>query len=134
MMATGRASAIHPDLGVDMDEKRGGLDEQRLASSIGKLILVKGTVVSSGDLVIDGRVEGTIELGDHSLAISHGALVVADLRAKSVVISGDVKGGVTGAARVELKASGTVDGDISTPVFVMEEGATLRGRVETGKR
>jgi cytoskeletal protein CcmA (bactofilin family) len=60
--------------------------------------------------------------------------VVADLLAKSVVISGDVKGSVTGAARVELKASGTVDGDISTPVFVMEEGATLRGRVETGKR
>lgn len=117
-----------------MDEKRAGADERRLASWIGKLILVKGDVVSSGDLVIDGQVEGTIELGDHSLTIGPGAMVVADLVAKTVAISGSVKGNVTGAAKVELKAAGAVDGDILTPAFVMEEGATLRGKVDTGQR
>ena len=117
-----------------MDEKRGGTDARRLASWIGKLILVKGDVVSSGDLVIDGRVEGTIALGDHSLTIGPGATVVADLDAKTVIVSGSVKGNVSGKASVELHASGVVDGDITTPRFVMQEGATLRGRVDTGPR
>lgn len=117
-----------------MDEQRAGTDERRMASWIGKLILVKGDVVSSGDLVIDGRVEGTIELGDHSLTIGSGAAVVADLVAKAVTISGAVTGNVHGASKVELRATGSVDGDITTPHFVMEEGATLRGKVDTGPR
>ena len=45
-------------------------------------------VVSTEDLVIDGKVEGTIELGDHSLSIGPGAKVVADLAARSITISG----------------------------------------------
>jgi cytoskeletal protein CcmA (bactofilin family) len=134
MMAVGEALHMTAGLGSDMDEKRGRTDERRLESWIGSLILVKGDVVSSGDLVIDGRVEGTIELGDHSLTIGSDASVIADLVARTVTISGTVKGNVTGAARVELRATGTVDGDITTPAFVMQEGATLRGRVDTGPR
>ena len=84
--------------------------------------------------MIDGQVQGTIELGDHSLTIGPDASVVADLAAKVVTVSGTVVGNVMGAARVELKASGTVEGDVTAPTFVMEEGATLRGKVDTGIR
>jgi len=117
-----------------MEEKRQGTDERRLASWIGKSILIKGEVVSSGDLVIDGKVEGTIELGDHSLIIGPGAGVVAHLVAKSVTISGTVKGNVTGLAKVELKATASVEGDVRAPKFVMDDGASLSGKVDTGNR
>lgn len=110
------------------------MEERRRASWISGSILVRGDVVSTGDLVIDGQVQGTIELGDHSLTIGPGASVVADLAAKVVTISGTVVGSVVGAARVELKATAAVEGDVSAPAFVMEEGAVLKGKVDTGSR
>lgn len=91
-------------------------------------------MVSTEDLMIDGQVQGTIELGDHSLTIGPGASIVADLVAKTVTISGKVKGNVMGAAKVELKSSSKVEGDISAPKFVMEDGASLSGKVDTGKK
>lgn len=109
-------------------------DERRKAAWIGGSILVKGDVVSSEDLVIDGQVEGTIELGNHSLTIGSGASVVADLVAKDVTISGTLKGDVVGSGTVELKSSAKVEGDISAPKFLMEEGATLSGKVDTGTK
>jgi cytoskeletal protein CcmA (bactofilin family) len=117
-----------------MEKREGGMDERRLACWIGKSILIKGDVVSSGDLVIDGIVEGTIDLGDHSLTIGPGAAVTADLVAKSVTISGKVKGNVTGMSRVELKATGSVEGDVTAPRFVMDEGASISGKIDTGPR
>jgi cytoskeletal protein CcmA (bactofilin family) len=109
-------------------------EERRKAAWIGGSILVKGDVVSTEDLVIDGQVQGTIELGDHSLTIGQGASVVADLVARNVTISGQVKGNVIGSGKVELKATAKVEGDINAPKFVMEEGAALSGKVDTGKK
>ena len=54
--------------------------------------------------------------------------------AKDIVIAGKVKGNVLGAGKVELKKSSEVEGDITAPRFVMEEGATLIGKVDTGDR
>jgi cytoskeletal protein CcmA (bactofilin family) len=84
--------------------------------------------------VIDGQVQGTIELGDHSLTIGPGASIVADLVAKVVTISGKVKGNVMGSAKVELKATARVEGDITAPKFAMEDGAALSGKVDTGPK
>lgn len=108
------------------------MEERRRASWISGSILVRGDVVSTEDLVIDGKVQGTIELGDHSLTIGPGATVVANLAAKVVTVSGAVVGNVVGAARVELKATASIEGDVNAPTFVMEEGATLKGKVDTG--
>ena len=110
-------------------------EERRKAAWIGQAVFVKGDVVATEDLVIDGKVEGTIALGDHSLTIGQTASIIANLVAKSVTISGEVKGNVTGNASVELRATGIVEGDIKAPRFVMEDGAVLHGRVDAaGKR
>ena len=109
-------------------------EERRKASWISEQVTVKGNVVSSADLVIDGRVEGTIELGDHNLTIGDGATVVADLMAKHVIIGGKVTGNVVGATKVEIKKSGAVEGDITAPKFAMEDGAVLSGKVDTGSK
>ena len=107
------------------------MEERRKASWISEQVTVKGTVVSSADLVIDGRVEGTIELGDHDLTIGDGATVVADLMAKAITIGGNVTGNVIGASKVALKKNGAVEGDITAPRFSMEDGAVLSGKVDT---
>ncbi len=110
------------------------MEERRKSAWIGGSILVKCDVVSTEDLVIDGQVQGTIELGDHSLTIGPGASIVADLVARIITISGTVRGNVMGSSKVELKATATVEGDISAPKFVMDDGAALSGKVDTDPR
>ena len=106
-------------------------DERRLAAWIGKSVVVRGDVICSENLTIDGQVEGTIEVGDHGLTIGVGASIKADLIAKTITIGGAITGNVTARERVELRATGSVDGDIVTPRFAMADGAMLRGRVAT---
>jgi cytoskeletal protein CcmA (bactofilin family) len=106
--------------------------ERRVTAWIGKAVRVEGKVISGEDLTIDGDVEGSIELGDHSLTIGQGAVIKADLVARTVIISGSVVGNVLATERVELSAAGSVEGDITTPRFQMAEGATVSGKVAVG--
>ena len=115
-----------------MEERRA--EERRKACWIGGQVTVTGNVTAEGDLVIDGKVEGTIELGDHNLTIGETAAVVADLVAKDVIIAGKVTGNVLGSGKVELKKNGEVAGDITAPRFMMEEGAVLSGKVDSGQK
>jgi|ERR1041384_3667903 len=108
--------------------------ERRVAAWVGKALRIEGRVISSEDLTIDGSVEGSIELGNHSLNIGQGAAVKADLTAKSITISGAVTGAVRATEMVELRETGSVEGDISAPKFVMSDGATVRGRIEAGSK
>lgn len=106
--------------------------ERRVIAWIGKAVRVEGKVVSGEDLTIDGEVQGSIELGGHSLTIGQEARINADLLAKTVTISGKVTGNVKGVEKVELRATGSVEGDITAPRFVMTEGATVLGKVQAG--
>lgn len=109
-------------------------NERRVAAWVGKALRVEGRIISSEDLTIDGRVEGSIELGDHNLTIQPGAVVSADLTARNITISGAVTGAVHASEKVELRETGSVDGDVSTPTFVMAEGSRVRGKVAAGTK
>jgi cytoskeletal protein CcmA (bactofilin family) len=106
-------------------------DERRTAAWIGKALRIDGRIVSQENLTIDGQVDGTIEVGDHSLMIGPGATVTADLIAKTVTISGTVTGNVTASEKVQLQPTASVDGDIVTPRLIMAEGAVIKGRIDT---
>jgi cytoskeletal protein CcmA (bactofilin family) len=106
------------------------VDERRMAAWIGKSLLVQGKVISTEDLTIDGRVEGTIELGNHSLTIGVGAAIQADLVAQTIIISGAVTGNIKASVKVDLRSTGSVDGDITSPVLLMADGAVIMGKVE----
>jgi cytoskeletal protein CcmA (bactofilin family) len=110
------------------------MEKRRKACWISGAITVTGNVTSAGDLVIDGKVEGAIEIGNHNLTIGESAAVVADLIARDVTIAGTVKGNVLGSGKVELKKTCTLEGDITAPRFAMEDGAVLVGKVDTGER
>jgi cytoskeletal protein CcmA (bactofilin family) len=105
-------------------------DERRTTAWIGKALRIEGHIVSDEHLTIDGQVDGTIEVGDHSLMIGKGADVKADLNAKTITVSGTVTGNVTASERVVLQRSASVDGDITTPRLAMAEGAVVKGKVE----
>ena len=106
--------------------------ERRVVAWIGKAVRVEGRVISAEDLTIDGDVQGSIELGGHTLTIGQDARIKADLLAKTVTISGMVKGNVKAVDKVDLRSTGSVDGDITAPRFVMADGATVMGKVQAG--
>src|SRR5881396_3498432 len=107
--------------------------ERRVAAWIGKAVRVEGKVISAEDLTIDGDVDGSIELGDHSLTIGPGSAIKADLTAKTITISGAVIGNVNVTERLELRENASITGDITAPRFLMADGATVSGKVTAGK-
>ena len=106
--------------------------ERRVVAWIGRSVRIEGKVVSEEDLTIEGHVEGAIELGNHSLSIGPAAAIKADLFAKNITISGEVKGNVKALERIELRATGSVEGDVTAPRFKMADGAVVAGKVDVG--
>src|SRR5437870_9053664 len=86
---------------------RSDVDERRATAWIGQGVVIEGRIASAQDLRIDGRVEGTIEVGDHLLIVGKGAAVKATLVARSILISGTVVGNVTATDRIDLQATGS---------------------------
>jgi cytoskeletal protein CcmA (bactofilin family) len=102
-------------------------------ANIGKSITIKGDLSGDEDLVVEGNVQGKIELPNNQLTIGPNGNVAADVAAKAVVIVGKVSGNVTGTERVEIESTGAVDGDVRAPRLVVQEGAILNGTVEMGQ-
>jgi cytoskeletal protein CcmA (bactofilin family) len=97
---------------------------------IGKSVVILGELKGSEDLIIDGRVEGTITLADSRLTIGPNANVAADLTAKEVLIQGTVHGNIVAGGRVELRAGAMVEGDIKALRLAIEDNAVFRGKVD----
>jgi len=97
---------------------------------IGKTIVICGEVKGSEDLIVDGRIEGTINLSESRLTIGPQANVAADLSAKDVLIMGKVQGNVAANGRVELRAGCNLEGDIRALRLAVEDNAVFRGKVD----
>src|SRR2546427_10452089 len=98
-------------------------------TNIGKSIVIKGDVSGSGDVYLDGELEGSFELLDGALTVGPRGRIRANLQARSVVVEGRVDGNLFGLERAELKKSATVVGDIYTPRIAIQDGAVLEGDV-----
>ena len=103
-------------------------------ANIGKSIAIKGDLSGNEDLAIEGKVEGKVELPNNQLTIGANGVVKAEINAKSVVVIGHVTGNVVGSERVEIQATGIVDGDVSSPRLVVAEGAVLNGAIHMSKQ
>lgn len=105
------------------------------AARIGPSIRIKGEVHSGEPLVVAGHIDGTIEVNGHPLTIDPGGSIEAEVAAHTIIIAGKANGLLTAAARVVVRETARVEGDISAPIVSLAEGAVLNGRVETtGKK
>jgi cytoskeletal protein CcmA (bactofilin family) len=98
---------------------------------VGKSVVFKGELVSSEDMSIDGRVEGTVDVRDHTLTVGPDAEIHANISAKTITIHGAVTGSIKASDKVDIRETGKVDGDITAPRVAMAEGADLHGRIDT---
>ena len=97
---------------------------------IGPNITIKGTVTGEEDLLIQGKVEGTIALGQYEVSIGQSAEVTANIQAKAVKIDGEVAGDITGIEKVIISKSGNVRGNIVAPRVTLEDGAIFKGSID----
>jgi cytoskeletal protein CcmA (bactofilin family) len=97
---------------------------------IGKSVQIKGELTGSEDLYLDGSIEGTVDLRDHSLIIGPNGKIKAGITARDLVVHGRVEGNVTATGRVELRKSCTLIGDVSTQRIVIEDGAFFKGAID----
>jgi cytoskeletal protein CcmA (bactofilin family) len=97
---------------------------------IGKTIVIRGEVKGNEDVIVDGRVEGTVNLPESRLTIGSNANVAADLSAKDILVLGRVQGNLQATGRVELRAGCVVEGDICALRLAVEDNASFRGKVD----
>ena len=100
---------------------------------IGRSIAIRGEVTGDEDMVIQGRVEGSVDLKQHSVTVGPEGEVKANIIARIVTVEGRVVGNLSGEEQVVLRASARVEGDIVSPRVVLEDGTIFRGSVEMGE-
>lgn len=99
-------------------------------ATIGRSMVIKGEISGSEALYIDGRVEGTINMPESRVTIGRNGNVAAHITAKEVIIMGKVVGNIQAVDRLDIRAEGSLTGDVITLRISVEEGALLKGGVE----
>src|SRR5271167_146026 len=102
----------------------------RATGRLGSSLHVKGDIIGTEDLLIDGSVEGLIQLDERKLTVGKSAKLMADINARDVVVYGYVKGNVSARGRIEIRKNGSVIGNLTTAQIMIEDGADFKGSIE----
>jgi cytoskeletal protein CcmA (bactofilin family) len=92
---------------------------------------VKGEISGNEDLLVDGKVEGPISVGQHRLTVGHNGQVTGGLAAREIIIYGKVDGNRSLVSEsVEIKKGASVVGAVTMRRIVIEDGAGFKGSIE----
>src|SRR5579884_2722012 len=97
---------------------------------IGKSVAIKGQIYSREDITIDGEVEGSVEALEHKVTIGPNGRVRATLKAREVVVLGQVYGNIEAGERAEVRREAKLVGDIRTMRISIEDGAYFKGSID----
>jgi cytoskeletal protein CcmA (bactofilin family) len=114
-----------PDAMRSLDKR-----EDRTDGRLGSSLRVKGDITGTEDLLIDGAVEGLIQLDGRKLTVGATAKLTADINARDVVVYGYVKGNVRATGKIEIKKGGALTGNLTTAQILIEDGADFRGSID----
>jgi cytoskeletal protein CcmA (bactofilin family) len=98
---------------------------------LGSTIVIKGELTAHEDVVIAGRLEGSIHVTEHFVAVEAGACVVGDIKATEIVVTGTVEGSLFAEERIQIRDGADLQGDASAPRVVVTDDALVNGRIET---
>jgi cytoskeletal protein CcmA (bactofilin family) len=100
---------------------------------IGEHISIKGGIQGKEDLVINGSVEGTIELGGCHLTVGPVGQVEGEIQANNVTISGRLSGNIKALDKVEITKEADFNGEVKAKRISVEDGAYLKAVIELEK-
>jgi cytoskeletal protein CcmA (bactofilin family) len=110
--------------------QRGASSAPREKAVIGPSIHIDGDLRGEEDLLIEGEVNGTVQLRSNSLTVGAQGKVRADVYAHSVYVEGLVEGDLYGTERVHIRKSAQVKGNVISPRVSLEDGAKFKGSIE----
>lgn len=97
---------------------------------IGPSIEIKGNLTGGEDLFVEGRVEGKIELRQHSVTVGKSGRVKADIYGRTVVVMGEVDGNLFAEEQIVLRQASTVHGNLTAPRVTLEDGSQFKGSID----
>ena len=102
----------------------------REPATIGPSISIRGDLAGDEDLIIQGRVEGTVSLQQNNLTIGKEGRVKANVFGRIIKVEGQVEGDLNGAEQVIVQESGNVRGNIIAPRVALEDGSRFKGSID----
>lgn len=99
-------------------------------ATIGPSIIIKGDLSGGEDLIIEGRVEGKVDLKQHNVTVGKNGRVRADIFGKVVIIEGEVDGNVFAQEQAILRQAGAIRGNITSPRVILEDGSRFKGSID----
>ena len=104
--------------------------EPRGRAVIGESIRVEGDVSGEEDLLVQGQVEGKIDLAKNNITVGRPGRVKADIHGRSISVEGKVQGNLFADEQVVVRESGEVRGNITAPRVSLEDGAKFKGSID----
>jgi len=98
-------------------------------SLLGKTMLIKGDLVSEEDMIIEGKLEGTLK-AHKRVVVGKEGLVKADVEAAEIIIRGKIVGNVKGLNKVTIEPEGELIGNIIAQRVVLAEGSIFKGSID----
>jgi len=102
------------------------------AAAIGASMVIIGEIYSREELLVDGEVDGKLEL-QHRLTVGPNGKVRATIKAREVVVYGNVQGDVEVSDKITIKKNGSLVGDIRTAGIIIDDGAYFKGSIDIVK-
>jgi cytoskeletal protein CcmA (bactofilin family) len=102
-------------------------------ATIGKGLYIKGEISGTESLYIDGKVEGAVNLPGNRVTVGRNGQVAANITAREVVVLGKVRGNVSATDRVDIRAEGSLNGDVAAARISIEDGAFFKGGIDIRK-
>jgi cytoskeletal protein CcmA (bactofilin family) len=100
-------------------------------AGVGSTVVIKGELTAHEDVLIAGRVEGLINVIGHRVMVGAGAHVAGDITATGIAVAGIVEGSLVADEQIHVQRGADLQGDVSAPSVVVEDGALVNGRVDT---
>lgn len=97
---------------------------------IGPSIQIDGSLKGDEDLLIQGRVKGTVELKNNSVTIGESGQVTADIYAHTIAVEGRLDGKLVASERVMIRKTAQIKGTIIAPRVTLEDGARFNGSID----
>jgi cytoskeletal protein CcmA (bactofilin family) len=94
---------------------------------------VKGEISGAESLYIDGKVEGSINLPGNRVTVGRNGQVAATILAREIVVLGKIRGNCTATDRVDIRAEGSLTGDVIAARISIEDGAFFKGGIDIRK-
>ena len=102
-------------------------------ATIGKGLFIKGEITGSESLFIDGKVEGSVNLPGNRVTVGRNGQVAASITAREIVVLGKVRGNMSATDRVDIRAEGSLSGDVAAARISIEDGAFFKGGIDIRK-